>query len=119
MSDGVAPPGPALAGAAFEALWAHVLEHWEDDKAHLAFLEYCQAHDQLLPAAKRYRELNQSPAHQAQATRRLKAISLLALARMEGARSAPGDAKRQAGRLVALIFLVAMATSLLIFYGLR
>src|SRR5690606_27740328 len=28
---------------AFEALWAHVLGHWEDDKAHVAFLEHCQA----------------------------------------------------------------------------
>lgn len=104
---------------AFEALWAHVLGHWEDDKAHVAFLEHCQAQDQLLTAAKRYRELSTSAAHQAQATRRLRAISVLALARMEHARSAPGHAKRQAGRLVALIFLVAMVTGLLLFYGLR
>jgi len=117
VNDG--PARPKVTGAAFEALWTHVLEHWEDDKAHVAFLEHCQAHDQLLPAAKRYRELRLSPAHQAQATRRLSAISLLALASMERARSGPVDAKRQAGRLVALIFLVAMATSLLIFYGLR
>ena len=119
MNDGAEPPAPATEGAAFEALWAHVLDHWEDDKAHLAFLEHCQAHDELLPAAKRYRELSHSAPHQAQATRRLSAISVLALASMERRRSGPGDAKRQAGRLVALIFLVAMATSLLIFYGLR
>ena len=115
MNDEPAAPE----GAAFEALWTHVLEHWEDDKAHAAFLEHCQVHDQLLPAAKRYRELSLSPSHQAQATRRLNAVSLLALASMERARSGPAEAKRQAGRLVALIFLVAMATSLLIFYGLR
>jgi len=106
-------------GPAFEALWAHVLEHWQDDKAHLAFLEHCQAHDQLPPAAKRYRKLAESAEHQAQAKRQLNAITLLALARMEQTRSGPVVAKRQAGRLVALIFLVAMATSLLIFYGLR
>jgi len=116
--DGAEAPSPAE-GPAFAALWAHVLEHWEDDKAHLAFLEHCQAHDQLPPAAKRYRELAQSAAHQTQATRQLTAITLLALARMERTRSGPIVAKRQAGRLVALIFLVAMATSLLIFYGLR
>ncbi|HEU5073497.1 MAG TPA: hypothetical protein VFU02_04980 [Polyangiaceae bacterium] len=118
MSGSAEPSAPAE-NAAFEALWAHVLEHWEDDKAHLAFLEHCQAYDQLLPAAKRYRELSHSAAHAAQATRRLNAISVLALAGMERARSGPAAAKRQAGRLVALIFLVAMATSLLIFYGLR
>jgi len=119
VNGGAEPPAPEVESAAFEALWAHVLAHWEDDKAHVAFLEHCQAHDQLLPAAKRYRELNDSLAHQAQATRRLTAISLLAWARMEQTRSGPVAAKRQAGRLVALIFLVAVATSLLIFYGLR
>lgn len=126
MTSGASPPAPDAAetpsrveGPAFEALWAHVLEHWEDDKAHLAFLEHCQAHDQLPPAARRYRELSDSAAHQTQATRQLNAITLLALARMERTRSGPIFAKRQAGRLVALIFLVAMATSLLIFYGLR
>lgn len=126
MTDGASPPVPDAApappsteGPAFEALWAHVLEHWQDDKAHLAFLEHCQAHDQLPPAAKRYRELGQSQEHQAQAARQLNAITLLALARLERERSGPIVAKRQAGRLVALIFLVAMATSLLIFYGLR
>ena len=119
MTGHEARPAPAREGAAFEALWAHVLEHWDDDKAHLAFLEHCQVHDQLLPAAKRYRELAQSPSHETQATRRLTAISLLAMARMEQTRSGPVAAKRQAGRLVALIFLVALVTSLLIFYGLR
>ena len=126
MTGSASPPAPDGAeapsraeGPAFEALWAHVLEHWEDDKAHLAFLEHCQVHDQLPSAAKRYRELTQSAAHQTQATRQLSAITLLALARMERTRSGPIVAKQQAGRLVALIFLVAMATSLLIFYGLR
>ena len=126
MTASASPPAPDAAqapsraeGPAFEALWAHVLEHWEDTKAHRVFLEHCQAHDQLPPAAKRYRELGQSAAHQTQATRQLNAITLLALAQMERTRSGPAVAKRQAGRLVALIFLVAMVTSLLIFYGLR
>lgn len=119
MNDDRARSAPATESPAFEALWAHVLEHWEDDKAHVAFLEHCQLYDELLPAAKRYRELSGSAPHQTQATRRLNAIALLALAKMERSRSAPSDAKQQAGRLVALIFLVAMATSLLIFYGLR
>lgn len=126
MTSSASPPAPEARaapsraeGPAFEALWAHVLEHWQDDKAHRTFLEHCQTHDRLPAAAKRYRELAQSAAHQTQATRQLNAITLLALARMEQTRSGPTVAKRQAGRLVALIFLVAMATSLLIFYGLR
>ena len=119
MTDSAGPPAPDLLDPAFETLWTHVLAHWEDDKAHVAFLEHCHAHDQLLAAAKRYRGLSQSATHQQQAARRLNAIAVMALANMERSRRGPMDAKRQAGRLVALIFLVATVTSLLIFYGLR
>ena len=119
MTDGAGSKAPALQDPAFETLWTHVLAHWEDDKPHVAFLEHCHAHDQLVAAAKRYRGLSQSATHQAQATRRLNAIAVMALANMERTRSGPAGAKRQAGRLVALIFLVATVTGLLISYGLR
>jgi len=104
---------------AFEALWAHVLGRWDDDKAHAAFLEHASAYDRLLPAAKRYRELLASEHHKAASERHLQAITLLAMAKMTRSRTSPSGAKRQAGRLVALIFLVATATGLLIFNSLR
>jgi len=119
VTDGAEPQAPDAQDPAFETLWTHVLDHWEEDKPHLAFLEHCRARDQLVAAAKRYRGLSQSATHQAQATRRLNAIAVMALATMERSRRGPVEAKRQAGRLVALIFLVATVTSLLIFYGLR
>lgn len=109
----------ALEDPAFEVLWAHVLQHWNDDKAHIAFLEHCREHDRLLPAAKRYRALTAEQERQNEAERRLRAIAVLAMARMEQSRTTHSGARRQAGRLVALIFLVAAATGLLLFYGLR
>ena len=114
------PELPTEAGEpAFEILWTHLVDNWDDDKAHLAFLEHCQQHSQLLPAAKRYRSMADSERHKLQVERRLKAIAALAMAQMAQSRTDPSGAKRQAGRLVALIFLVATATGLLIFYGLR
>ena len=112
FSDGTDDP-------AFEILWAHVLDNWDDDKAHLAFLEHCQQQDRLLPAAKRYKSLAESEPHQPEAERRLKAVAALAMAKMAQSRTDPSGAKRQAGRLVALIFLIATATGLLIFNSLR
>lgn len=112
--DPDAPEDPA-----FEILWSHVLDNWQDDKAHVAFLEHCREHDRLLPAAKRYRALFDSDHHKAQAERRLEGITLLAMAKMEQARTSQAGAKRQAGRLVAIVFFVAAATGLLIFYSLR
>lgn len=108
-----------LEDPAFEILWEHVLDNWEDDKAHLAFLEHCREHDKLLPAAKRYRPLRERQSYRAQAEKHLKGITILAMAKMEQSRTTQTGAKRQAGRLVTLIFLVAATTGLLIFYGLR
>jgi hypothetical protein len=105
--------------ATLEALWAHLLSHWDDDKAHLAFLEHCQQNDLLLPAAKRYRSLAGHERYGQEVERRLRGITALAMARMEHARTTPAGAKRQAGRLVAMIFVIAIATGLLIFYTLR
>lgn len=113
-----APPN-APEDPAFEVLWAHVLQHWNDDKAHIAFLEHCREHDRLLQAAKRYRALTIEPERRAEAERRLRTIAVLAMARMEQSRTSHSGARRQAGRLVALIFLVAALTGLLLFYGLR
>ena len=44
-----------MAEPAFEALWKSVLDHWDEDRTHRAFLDYCGATDQLAEAAARYR----------------------------------------------------------------
>ena len=105
--------------AALEVLWAHVLNHWDEDKAHVAFLEHCQQNNLLLAAAKRYRSLAGNERYGPEVERRLRGITALAMAGMEHTRTTPAGAKRQAGRLVAMIFAIAIATGLLIFYTLR
>ena len=44
-----------MTDAAFEALWKSILDRWDEERTHGAFLEYCQATDQLAEAAARYR----------------------------------------------------------------
>lgn len=104
---------------AFVTLWEHVLDNWDDDRAHVAFLEHCRHKDQLLPAAKRYREMKEQPGKEEQAERRLKAITLLAMAKLDHAKSTEATAKRQAGKLVVIIFFLSAAAGLLIFYSMR
>jgi hypothetical protein len=37
--------------SALETLWKHVLDRWEEDAAHRAFLEHCQRNDLLVGCA--------------------------------------------------------------------
>jgi hypothetical protein len=104
---------------AFVTLWEHVLDHWDDDRAHVAFLEHCRHTDQLLPAAQHYRGVNDEPGKREQAEGRLKAITGLAMAKLASAKSTEASAKRQAGKLVTIIFFISAAAGLLIFYSMR
>ena len=65
MTDPNAPD--AHDDPAFVTLWEHVLENWDDDRAHVAFLEHCRHTEQLLPAAVRYRKMNEEPGKSEQA----------------------------------------------------
>lgn len=87
---------------ALEILWKHVLDHWDDEKAHRAFLEHCREHDRLPEAAVRYRGMKGDHARGAVAERKLVAITALALARLESARSP--DRRRQ-GRWVGYLLI--------------
>jgi hypothetical protein len=42
-----------MTDALLEALWKKVVDHWEDEDVHGAFLEHCQSTEQLLEAAVR------------------------------------------------------------------
>ena len=117
MTQGHHPDAPD--DPAFVTLWQHVLDHWDDDRAHTAFLEHCRHHDLLLPAAVHYRKMNELPGKTEQAEQRLKAVTLLAMARLERQKSGEVAAKRQAGKLVIIIFLLSAAAGLLIFYSMR
>jgi hypothetical protein len=98
-----------------EASWKNVLDHWEEDKAHSAFLSYCQESDQLAEAAARYKGMTADRDRGESAQKRLNGIALLALARLESTRTVSPQAKRQAGSLLMLAVFVAVPVAL-IFY---
>ncbi len=92
---------------ALEAHWKAVLDVWESDAAHGAFLQYCEKSDQLLEAAVRYRGMAGDRTRGASAQKKLAAISLLAIAKLESSRTPPRASLSNVTRLLIAIFFVA------------
>jgi len=88
-----------MAEPAFEALWKSVLDRWDEDRAHGAFLDYCGATDQLAEAAARYRGMKGDRDRSAVAEKRLAGIAIVALAKLEATRS-PTPRRRSTGSLI-------------------
>jgi hypothetical protein len=97
-----------MAESALETLWKNTLERWDDEAAHRAFLEYCRQHDLLVEAALRYRGMKGDHARGEVAQKKLTAITAMALARLEVARS-PDRRKqgRALGYVLVAIFVAA------------
>ncbi len=102
-----------MSDPAFEALWKHVLDHWDDDRAHGAFLELCQRNGMLAEAAARYRGMTGDRERSESAKKRLNAVALLAMATLEASRTPAPQVKRQAGALVLVLFFLAATLALL------
>jgi hypothetical protein len=98
-----------------EALWKRVTDDWDAEPAHHAFLEYCRASEQLVEAAVRYRGMSGDHARAELAEKKLKAVALLALSRLEASRSEPAGATVYRGSY-ALIALFLLATVGLLAY---
>lgn len=96
----------------FEPAWREVLDHWEDDAAHRAFLDHCLATDRLAAAAASYRGLLDAPERREQAARRLEAIALLAVTRLEASRTPPPRLRLQGAALALVVLLLAAAIAL-------
>jgi hypothetical protein len=65
--------------AMLEALWARVVEAWDDDKPHLAMLEYAIREQRLPDVAGRYRKVKESePARAERAQKKLDGIVIAA-----------------------------------------
>ena len=97
-----------MADAAFEALWKNVLDRWDEERAHGAFLEHCQATDQLAEAAARYRGMKGDRERGIIAEKRLAGVAIVALAKLEATRSPPRHAGSRTGAvLLATAFAVA------------
>src|SRR5260221_12636313 len=88
-----------MADTAFEALWKNVLDRWDEERAHGAFLEHCQATDQLAEAAARYRGMKGDRERGSVAEKRLAGVAIVALAKLEATRSRPRPSGSRAGAL--------------------
>lgn len=95
-----------------EARWKAVLDDWENDAAHGAFLQYCDTSDQLLEAAVRYRGMAGDRRRGASADKKLAAISLLAIAKLEAQRTVLRPTFPSVTRLALVVFFVASALAL-------
>src|SRR6188768_2738109 len=96
-----------MADAAFEALWKNVLDHWQDERAHGAFLELCQATDQLAEAAARYRGMKGDRDRSEVAEKRLAGIAIVALAKLHATRSVARPGRRIGSLILAASFGLA------------
>ena len=104
-----------MSDAPLETLWKHVTSHWDDEKAHHAFLEHCRANDRLVEAAVRYRGMKGDHTRGALAEKKLAAIAALALMRLETERS-PTRTKRSNFFSYLLIAMFVAGTAGLLAY---
>lgn len=102
-----------------EALWKKVLDDWENDAAHGSFLEYCQTSDQLLEAAVRYRGMAGDRSRGPSADKRLSAISLLALSKLESARTLPPSSISRTSTLLVVLFFIGSFVALIFLWRSR
>jgi hypothetical protein len=107
----------SLFDTALEALWKNVLDHWEEDKAHIAFLEHCNEQGKLAEAAARYRGMAGDREKGPEAEKRLKGILAMAMLALETNRTPPAEAQRRTGSLVMIVVFVAATIALLVYFG--
>jgi hypothetical protein len=96
-----------------EALWKNVVDRWDDDAAHSAFIDHCQQSDQLVQAAVRYRGMAGDRERGELAQKRLNGIAALALARLESLRTRQKREPSRAGAYVLIAMFVAATVGLL------
>jgi hypothetical protein len=103
---------------ALETLWKNVLDNWGNDAAHHAFLDHCQRSDSLDQAAVRYRGMKGDRDRGPSAEKRLTAVLMLALSKLEVSRSEPKAASGVLTKLLLIVFFLA-GSLLLLTYLLR
>jgi len=103
-----------MTDAVLDALWKKVLDDWENEHVHGAFIDHCQTTGQLLEAAVRYRGMAGDHLRGAAADKRLKAIALVAMTNMESQRSEPPRDYSDVVKLVLILFFVAGSIALML-----
>jgi hypothetical protein len=102
--------------ASLDILWQHVLDHWDDEAPHRAFLAQAEATGRLVDAAARYRAVSTELARGPMAKRQLAAVTALALLRLEASRSVAPPRRRRPSALWALLVLLAAGIVVLFAY---
>lgn len=104
-----------MSDPALEALWKNVLDNWDDDKAHGAFLEHCQRSGLLVEAAVRYRGMKGDRERGEVADKRLQGVAMLAMAQLEASRSERQETGSRWVVLVVALVLLLVALGLLLY----
>jgi len=102
-----------MVGRILDALWKNVLDRWEEDRAHGAFLEHCQTTDQLAEAAARYRGMKGDRERGASAEKRLAGVAIVALAKLEATRSPRPQGGLRSGSLIFALLCVLLTFGLM------
>ena len=103
-----------MSDAALEALWKNVVDRWDDEHTHGAFLEHCQNTDQLVEAAVRYRGMAGDRERGDAAQKRLQGVAILAMAKLESSRTPRTGRQSRALSLMLVLFFVAASAALLV-----
>ncbi len=104
-----------MSDSALEALWKNVLDNWDDDKVHGAFLEHCQRTDQLVEAAVRYRGMKGDRERGPVAEKRLQGVAMLAMAQLEASRTSIREPRTRWASIVLALFFLLSALGLLMY----
>lgn len=108
MTNRPAQPDPVL-----EALWKRVLDGWDEEATHSVFLDYCQKSDRLVDAAVRYRGMAGDRERAQLSEKKLKAVALLAMTRLEVERLSDRSPPSRLGSYLLIAFFVFASVGLL------
>jgi hypothetical protein len=114
---GEASGSRALLDPALEALWKRVLDAWDDEAAHVAFLDHCRQSDRLVEAAVRYRGMVGDRARSALAQKKLDAVALLAMAQLDLSRQRERRPASHAASYALIAFFLVATVGLLAYLG--
>jgi hypothetical protein len=97
----------------FEALWAKVVESWDDDKPHQALLQHALTAQMLPELAGRYRRLKDDPDKGARAQKKIDAIVVAATQMLMATKSPPRTKTPLSWTLSAALFFALVIAFLL------
>lgn len=98
----------------FEALWAKVVERWDDDKPHQAVLQHALSAQILPELAGRYRKLKDDPDKSARAQKKIDGI-VAAATQMLMATKTPAPTKTPWSWTVSAVLLFGLVIAFLFY----